>query len=195
MTLQVSLHLLRSLSAIGVAFALSAGAAVAACPEAELDASRQSALIDLIQKAPDAQSARPHNAALWQLWTEAPDSHAQDLLDSGMKRIRVGNLRGAIAALDALVEYCPDYAEGYNQRAFAHYLGQHYAQAIEDLDVALALNSRHVGALSGKALSLIGIGEYRQALTALEAALELNPHLSERSLLPKLEERLGAEEL
>jgi tetratricopeptide (TPR) repeat protein len=186
-----------SLAALSLAAALvvSGTPAAAACPAATLDTDEETRHIEALQAAPDANAAREHNAALWELWTDAPDTHAQELLDSGMSRLRMGDLSNALKAFDALVAYCPDYAEGYNQRAFARYLQHDFESALEDLDAALERSPRHVGALSGKALTLIGLGEHRAALDALEAALALNPHLSERSLLPMLKERLGAEDL
>ena len=93
---------------------------------------------------------------------------------------------GAIDVLDRLVAYCPDYAEGWNQRAFVHFLRQDFEAALTDLDAAIALNPRHVGALSGKALTLIGLGRKAEAELALRAALALNPWLSERHLLEGL---------
>ena len=174
---------------------LPAVAPASDCPEWELDRAREGALIAELQAAPDATAARGLNGALWKLWTQAPDAHAQDLLDSGMARMRMGDMRKAIAAFTALIDYCPDFAEGYNQRAFAHYLRQDFAPALADLDAALALSPRHVGALSGRALTLMGLGRDREALEALRAALALNPWLSERALLPVLEQRLGAQDL
>jgi len=185
-----------AVAAAALALALGAAAqAAAACPPARLDTAAEGRLIEKLRAAPDAASARAHNAALWQLWTDAPDARAQDLLDSGMARMRMGDLRNAVKAFDALVAYCPDYAEGYNQRAFARYLQNDFAPALADLEAALERSPRHVGALSGKALTLMKMGRNRAALEALEQALALNPHLSERALLPVLKERLGAEEL
>lgn len=123
------------------------------------------------------------NQKLWEIWTEAPDAKAQALLDEGM-RLRAGfDLLGARDALDRLVEYCPDYAEGYNQRAFSSYLRQDFAAALVDLDRTLEINPRHIGALSGKALTLIGLERLAEAQDALRAALALNPWLHERHLL------------
>jgi len=187
----------RILPTLALALAVTGTAAPAAteCPPAALDVEAEGRLIASLRAASNEDAARRFNAELWALWTDAPDAHAQELLDSGMSRLRFGDLQNAVRAFDALVAYCPDYAEGYNQRAFARYLQQDYAPALKDLDRALELSPRHVGALSGKALTLIGLGEDRAALDALEAALALNPHLSERALLPMLEERLGAEDL
>ena len=43
--------------------------------------------------------------------------------------LRLGELI-AEQTLDELIAYCPDYAEGYNQRAFAEYLRFNYSAAI-----------------------------------------------------------------
>ena len=41
--------------------------------------------------------------------------------------------RQATDALDRLVEYCPNYAEGYNQRAFVSFLRQDFEAALVEL--------------------------------------------------------------
>ncbi|WP_367834162.1 tetratricopeptide repeat protein [Wenxinia marina] len=94
--------------------------------------------------------------------------------------------RRARALFGRLVDYCPDYAEGYNQRAFAAFLVQDYEAALDDLDTALALNPDHVAALSGRALTLMGLGRMDEGQAALRAALALNPWLGERAMLIEL---------
>ena len=120
---------------------------------------------------------------LWQLWTDAPDQRAQDLLDEGMQRRSRFDLAGAARVLDELVSYCPDYAEGYNQRAFANYLRRDFVSALEDLDRTLEIIPDHIGALSGKSLTLMGLGRTDEAQESLRQALDLNPWLPERTLL------------
>ena len=44
---------------------------------------------------------------LWELWTKAPDDKAQQLLNSGMSRMRQGDLRKAETELTKLINYCP----------------------------------------------------------------------------------------
>jgi len=170
-------------------------AAAAACPAHDLDTGRESALFARLRDAPNASAAGTLNTRLWALWTDAPDAQAQKLLDSGMARIRMGDLARARAAFDALIAHCPRYAEGYNQRAFVGYLREDFLPALADLEVALRLSPRHVGALSGKALVLMALGRDAEALATLNAALDLNPWLSERALVPVLEKRLGASDL
>ena len=127
-------------------------------------------------------AARALSNQMWELWTDAPDEVAQTLLDRGMRARSSYDFLGALDALDRLVSYCPDYAEGYNQRAFVNFLRQDFAAALADLDRTLERSPRHVGALSGKALSLLGLGRHEEARAALTAALALNPWLSERAL-------------
>ncbi len=165
---------------------IAAGPALADCPAAPDIAAGETALFDRIAEAETEMAAREISGGLWELWTQAPDPAAQALLDRGMTARAAFDFLAAREALDRLVDYCPDYAEGWNQRAFVSFLTEDYAAALDDLEVALALNPRHVGALSGKALTLIGLERKAEAELALRAALALNPWLSERHLLPGL---------
>ncbi|WP_333714969.1 tetratricopeptide repeat protein [Yoonia sp.] len=133
--------------------------------------------------ATNEQGAAPHNAGLWDIWLDAPDATAQGLLDRGIAARRFGDFLASIAALDRLVDYCPDYAEGYNQRAFTYFLGGRFEQSLADLDRTLAIDPRHIGALSGKGLTLIELGRTDAAQEALKAAVALHPWLTERSLI------------
>ncbi|MCY4180919.1 MAG: tetratricopeptide repeat protein, partial [Litoreibacter sp.] len=93
---------------------------------------------------------------------------------------------GALTQFDALVAYCPDYAEGYNQRAFVHFLSGSYDKALQDLDRTLEITPDHIGALSGRALTLFELGREEQGQLALRAALAFNPWLPERFRLRPL---------
>ena len=162
---------------------LMAGPALAECPPVADTNAERAALLAQLKVAPDPGIAQGLNAQLWEIWLKAPDMRAQELLDAGVERIRLGDLDGAITTLSTLVAYCPNYAEGYNQRAFAQYLKQDFEPALEDLDRALAILPEHIGALSGKGLTLIGMGRAAAAQQALRAAVDLHPWLSERALL------------
>lgn len=129
--------------------------------------------------------AAPIARKLWIDFFKAPDPHAQKLLDHGARKIQYLDLKAAVAALDELVAYCPGYAEGWNQRAFAHYLSGSYDAALEDLDAALAIEPRHFGALSGKVLTLIKQGRQTLAVGVLREALKVHPWMQERRYLPK----------
>ena len=163
--------------------AFASAAAAQDCPAAPDHAAAQDSLFDALKDAPGEADARILANELWLLWTDAPDARAQALLDEGMRKREGYDFLGARDTLDELVEYCPDYAEGYNQRAFASFLRQDYAAALYDLDRALELNPHHFAALSGRALTLMGLGRMEEAQASLRAAVALNPWLRERSLL------------
>ena len=140
-------------------------------------------LLDAIRAAPDERSAQPLSGEMWEIWLRAPDPAAQDVLDTGLRHRNNFNFAGAFDAFDRLIAYCPDYAEGYNQRAFTHFQREDFPAALADLDIALRLSPDHVGAQSGRALTLMNMGRKQAARAQLLAALENNPWLSERALL------------
>jgi len=141
------------------------------------------ALFADIQAAPSQSRGLELGRELWQYWLDAPNEVAQKILDRGMTRRSGFDLIGAKADFEALIQYCPEYAEGYNQRAFVNFLSENYAAALPDLDRALELSPRHVGALSGRMATLMALGRTEEAQADLKRALALNPWLPERSLL------------
>lgn len=171
------------------AFLLSsclATAALAECPAPPDIAAEEGRLLEQARAAKNELAAQPIRQALWRLWATAPDDTAQALLDRGMNARSSYDFLGAIDAFDRLVAYCPDYAEGYNQRAFVNFLREDFEAALPDLDRALERSPRHVAALSGKALTLMGLGRADEAQDVLREAVELNPWIPERGLLQEI---------
>ncbi len=162
---------------------ISAPAFAQICPPVTDHSARIAEIVVELGKARGEGDARVLTQELWDIWTDAPDEIAQAMLDEGMSRRASYDFLGAREAFDRLVEYCPDYAEGYNQRAFANYLSQNFDAALVDLDRALEIVPNHIAALSGKGLTLMGLGRNEEAQAALRAAVEMNPWLQERVLL------------
>ncbi len=152
------------------------------CPAAPDHSARLDGLLHEVQKAATEDQAREIANRMWEFWADAPDSQAQAMLDRGMIKRTALDFLGALEDFDQLIAYCPDYAEGYNQRAFVQYLRRDFAAALRDLDRALELSPRHVAAMSGRALSLYGLSRLDEARAALAEALALNPWLPERQL-------------
>lgn len=160
-----------------------AGLAVAdECPAAADHSVALDQLISNVRVASTEREARQISNQMWELWADAPDEVAQAILDRGMARRSGYDFAGAIQEFDKLIAYCPDYAEGYNQRAFANYLRQDFQLALVDLDRAIALSPKHVAAISGKALSLLALQRIDEARVVMAQALDLNPWLPERGL-------------
>lgn len=169
------------------------GMALAECPPVPERSERHTELMELISKAPNETQAREWSNELWEIWASAPDEVAQEILHRGMGRRASYNFAGAIEDFDRLIAYCPHYAEGYNQRAFVNFIRQDYAQSLEDLELALQLLPDHIGALTGKALTLIQLGREREGQIILRQALLLNPWLPERNRLLPLDDSLPSE--
>lgn len=158
-------------------------ASLAACPAVPDQSETLAPLMEAVRDAPNETAARELNNSLWKIWTTAPDDAAQEMLDRGMSRRGVYDFVGALEDFDTLTAYCPDYAEGYNQRAFVHFLRQDYEAAVTDLTTALEFMPDHIGAASGLALTLLDMGREEAGQAALRYALSLNPWLPERARL------------
>ncbi|MEM9578277.1 MAG: tetratricopeptide repeat protein [Pseudomonadota bacterium] len=159
--------------------------ALAACPAAPEITSDLDRLIDQANAAETETAGRELSGQMWELWLKAPDAAAQDVLDRGMRASANRDFKSARDAFDQLIAYCPEYAEGFNQRAFVYFRQQEFEPALVDLEKALALSPKHVGAQSGRALTLMHLGRLGEARLQLQQALKNNPWLSERALLTR----------
>jgi tetratricopeptide (TPR) repeat protein len=148
---------------------------------AELDT-----LFDDLRHSPDEATARGIADRIWQLWTHPDDAELAMRVDTIIKNGGFAGPAGQLPEIEALVVDYPDYAEGYNLRATAHFLQGNYENALADVEETLAREPRHFGALAGRALILHTQGKYEEARDALLEGLEIHPFLPERSLFPDL---------
>lgn len=139
---------------------------------------RLDALFAQLKAADDAATALPLEASIWALWLEHPDATVQSLMQRGVTQMNVGDLRGALATFDRMVQLAPDYAEAWNKRATVHYLLGNHKASEADIDATLKLEPFHFGALSGLGLVCMAQGEYFRARRALLAALEVYPTMT-----------------
>lgn len=177
----------RASTTLLVVFCLCLGGqvALADCPASPDHDETLRDLIEQTRAAPNESAGQRLGQEMWKLWADAPDEQAQEVLDRGMARRSSFDFAGALKDFDALVAYCPNYAEGYNQRAFVNFLSQNFAAAIPDLKKALELSPNHVAARAGLALTFMELGQLDAARSELKLALQDNPWLGERHLLSK----------
>jgi len=162
-----------------------AGPLLAECPEPADVSAEMTRLFEKARAAPDRQTGRRISDQMWKVWLVAPDAAAQEALDRGMRRRDSYDFAGALEDFTRLAEYCPSYAEGFNQRAFIHYLTNDYEGALVDLGIALSLQPKHVAAQSGRGLTLMQLGRVAEAREQMLEAVANNPWLSEAALLEK----------
>lgn len=169
--------------------AISPGMAWADCPEFHERTSDLLALFAEVRDASNPATAQPITNRMWEIWATAPDETAQEILDRGLRRRASRDFLGATEDFDALIAYCPTYAEGYNQRAFVRFILQDFDGALTDLERAIELSPNHLAAQAGRALTLLGLGREEEGQAALRTALEIHPWLPERRLLKALEDK------
>ncbi|MDB5524602.1 MAG: hypothetical protein JWM58_2365 [Rhizobium sp.] len=97
------------------------------------------------------------------------------LMANSTKAISEKRYGAALDFVDQVTLLAPDYAEGWNQRATIHYLMGNHGKSMADTAHTLALEPRHLGALSGLAGILEDNGRDAQALKALESYLSYYP--------------------
>ncbi len=129
--------------------------------------------------AKDAKSSEFIATAIQNIWLKS-DSDTVDILMSRASRlIQGGEFYIALNILDTVVVIAPDFTEGWNQRATAHFLKRDYRASLRDLRHVLALDPRHFRAVNGLGLILQELGDKKAALKAYRKALQLNPFLIE----------------
>jgi tetratricopeptide (TPR) repeat protein len=178
----------RTFLALAVAFGIAAGAAGpvgAQTPEkpgpdkpAAADGKLDS-LFERLKATQDVAEARRLEAAIWQIWLEPGDPAAGSLMRLALDAQQRGDLYGAFALYDAIVNLRPNYAEGWNRRATVLYLLGRYEDSRKDAEKVIALEPRHFGALSGLGLIAAAKNDDDAALDAFEKALVFNPHMAQ----------------
>jgi tetratricopeptide (TPR) repeat protein len=127
---------------------------------------------------PDAGVAATAEATLWQIWARSGDPAVDALFADGLQALGRRDWLGAVRAFGRVTEAAPDFAEGWNKRATARYLAEHYASAIADCEEVLRRNRYHFGALSGQGLCHLALRQYPEAARCFRRALALHPRLS-----------------
>jgi tetratricopeptide (TPR) repeat protein len=126
--------------------------------------------------AADAQSAAPFVEAIERIWLHSGSETISVLMERSLKAMAASNPELALKLLDAVVELAPDYAEGWNRRAYVYYMQSDYERAMGDLRRVLALEPNHFKALDGLAQILREIGEKRAAVKAYQQLLQVHPN-------------------
>ncbi|PKP62750.1 MAG: hypothetical protein CVT86_06985, partial [Alphaproteobacteria bacterium HGW-Alphaproteobacteria-8] len=99
-----------------------------------------------------------------EIWSASGSDSMDFLLSRGREALDAEEYDKAVAHLSALIALAPDFAEGWNARATAHFLQDELWLSVADIQRALALEPRHFGALAGLGVILERIGDEAGAL-------------------------------
>jgi len=127
--------------------------------------------------ASDDTAWQPIQQRIRVLWSQSPSPSMTFLLSRATEALEKQDYERAEALLDDLVRLAPDFAEGWNKRATLYFLREQYGEALADIEVTLALEPRHFGALSGLGNIMERLDRPRLAIQVYRRALELHPHL------------------
>lgn len=116
-------------------------------------------------------------ATLWQIWGRAGDPAVDALFAEGVRALERRDWLEAVSRFGRVIEAAPDFAEGWNKRATARYLAEHYASAISDCEEVIRRNPHHFGALSGQGLCHVALGQLAEAARCFRRALAVHPRL------------------
>ena len=171
---------------LAVGWALG-GSAVASQTDPRLDA-----LFASLRGAADSEEGDAIAAQIWDIWHEADDPAAAELMADSIAAMNAGDAVSALKSLNVLTMSAPRFAEGWNRRATLYYLLGDFDSSVADIEKALSLEPRHFGALSGLALIREAQHKWFEALEALDKVSKIHPKMPElEQRLDQLSQRLG----
>ena len=149
----------------------------------------QEHLFELLANATSEARGRDIENEIWRNRMVAPNDEIQALLKQALEARRWYDFEKARKSLDKIIALAPDYAEGWNQRAFILFLQEKFDRALSDTEKALELEPRHFGAMAGQAQILMRQGRFATGQNILKKAVKIHPYLRERSMIMKTQEQ------
>lgn len=142
---------------------------------AEPRAVRLDALYARLKREGNQDKARTIAGEIRSVLTESDSATIDLLMERAANAISSGQNGAAFDFLDQATVLRPDYAESFNLRATLHYALGNNKKSVSDIRRTLALEPRHLGALSGLAGILTLEGRDAAALKVWETYLSLYP--------------------
>ena len=126
--------------------------------------------------ADSADAAKKIQATIERLWGYSGSDTVNLLMQRSSKALGAKDYDQALKFLDYVVQIAPDYAEGFNRRAFIHFSRNDMGSAVGDLRRTLALEPNHFRALDGLAQIWRQTGNAKGALRVIKQLLEVHPY-------------------
>ena len=180
-------------AAIMLAVSLTLAAPIAA--SAGNDPAKDQLLNQLFQTLKGASSEEKGaqiEQAIVSVWLDSGDAKINEKMDWAIAAMGASAYSLALNYLDSIVLNKPDYVEGWNKRATVYYIIGRYQESLSDIDRTLALEPRHFGAIAGRGMVDLQLGDMQGALDAFKQALAIDPQLTDIKLeVMRLESKLG----
>jgi tetratricopeptide (TPR) repeat protein len=134
-------------------------------------------LFQRLQAQPPLGNAYEIEDEIWETWIGGSDRPGTQIMNDAIAAMAQKQYAAAEQRLDRLIAAQPDWAEAWNKRATLYFLQGRECETLSDVRRTLELEPRHFGAISGFAHICMRNGDHRSAIIAMEAALQINPHL------------------
>ena len=150
-----------------------------------------------LKSTKDLSSARIVENKILKIWSIHPSDDRRgfrltELLTQGSRLINRRELSKAYEVFTKIITVESDWAEAWNKRATVLYLMNRYQSSLDDIQITLALEPRHFGALSGQALNYIALEEYEKAIESYKVVQKIYPLLdSANKMMPELQELIN----
>ena len=130
---------------------------------------------DRLSKVEDAESAGLLENAIEMMWHRSGSETIDLLMSRSLKAVHNQDAKLALKLLDSVTELAPEFAEGWNRKAYVHFSQKQYGEALKDLRQTLALDPRHFKAIDGLANVLRELGDKKRALQIYRALIKVHP--------------------
>ena len=156
---------------------------------------REGELNNLFKQLKNSQAAQAIEIEnkIWRIWATHPSKDRKgyrltELLDRGSLLIDRRQLKKAYEIFSQIIVADPQWSEAWNKRATALYLMEQYESSLADIEITLSLESRHLGALAGRALNYVELKQYEKAIESYKAAQKIYPIIDgAKKMIPQLE--------
>jgi tetratricopeptide (TPR) repeat protein len=133
-------------------------------------------LYALLATAESEDVAKSVAEAIERLWGQSGSDTISLLMDRSTKALAAKNTELALKLLDSVVVLAPDFAEGFNRRAYVRFTQNNIEAAVGDLRRTLALEPNHYKALDGLGQIWREHGNKKGALSVFKHLLEVHPY-------------------
>ncbi|MDO6462027.1 tetratricopeptide repeat protein [Granulosicoccaceae sp. 1_MG-2023] len=152
---------------------------------------RLDGLFAALQTSTDTAQAAQLTGQILQLWQANPDPRVNALMDQGISALAQNRLAVALDRFSRVTGLAPGFAEGWNKLATVNFRLGNLPASARQVEKTLALEPRHFGAIGGRGMIRLALGQPFDAAADWRRALQLNPFLSDlREQLEALEREL-----
>ena len=136
---------------------------------------RLNILFSRLKRESDAEAAKAIAGEIRTVLGDSGSATIELLMRRAADAISTSQQAAAFDYLDQVIVLRPDFSEGWNLRATLHFALGNTRKSVSDIRHVLALEPRHLGALSGLAGILMLEGRNEAALKVWESYLTLYP--------------------